>query len=50
MSKPFLYRIGIRPIFGNKGHGLTWPGPLHKRIGRRIGNVFVRLGRGLGAY
>jgi hypothetical protein len=46
----WLYQIGLFPIFGNKGYGLTWPGPLHRRIGRKIGRIFILIGKALGAY
>lgn len=45
----WLYQIGLLPILTNKGYGLTWPGPLHKRIGWRIGRGLIWMGRKMGA-
>jgi hypothetical protein len=45
----WLFEIGLLPIIGNKGYGLTWPGPLHKRIARRVGAGFIWVGNRLGA-
>lgn len=43
-----LYDLGIRPVFTSKGKGLTWPGPLYKRIGWKIGAAFIRIGIAMG--
>jgi len=46
----WFYDIGLLPIFGNKGCGLTWPGPLHRRLGRKLGRIFIWIGKRLGAH
>ena len=44
-----LYDIGLLPIFGNKGYGLTWPGPLHRRLAIKLGEALITAGKKFGA-